>query len=60
MERKVTTSCYGKSRVWESRSDAIRFYNRCAAGSEGHEKERYEAILRKLRGGLDYCSDGCE
>jgi len=60
MGRKVTTVCYGESEMWESREDAIRFYRRCAAGSEGHEQERYKTILMKLLAGLDYCSDDCE
>lgn len=56
----VTIICYGKEEMWASRARAERFYERAAAGSEGHEQQRYIKILRELRCGMTVCNgDDC-
>lgn len=54
----VKTVCCGKEDVFDSREEAIDFYLRAVAGSEGSEQERYQHILRDLTGGKDICTDG--
>ncbi len=56
----VTTVCYGKRKVWDSRKEAADFYLCAIAGSEGSECERYTAVYTKLIAGLEVCSDGSE
>ena len=53
----VTTICYGKIKVWDSRKEAADFFLRCIAGSEGAECERYTAIYAQLLSGRGICSD---
>lgn len=55
---KVTTICYGKSREWENREEAVRFYLNCMACSEGSEHERYSNVLMGLMYGDKICTDG--
>lgn len=56
----VTTICYGQEDVFDSREEAIAFFLRAAAGSEGSEQERYLKILLDLSEGKDFCTDGVE
>lgn len=56
--RTVKTICYGKEDVYDSREEAIAFYQQAAAGSEGGEQERYIHILLDLSEGKDICTDG--
>ena len=53
----VTTICYGKIKVWDSRKEAADFFLRCIAGSESAECERYTAIYAQLLSGCGICSD---
>ena len=53
----VTTICYGKIKVWDSRKEAADFFLRCIAGSEGAECERYTAVYAQLLSGCEICSD---
>lgn len=53
----VTTICYGKIKVWDSRKEAADFFLRCIAGSESAECERYTAIYAQLLSGYGICSD---
>ena len=53
----VTTICYGKIKVWDSRKEAAEFFLRCITGSEGAECERYTAIYAQLLSGCEICSD---
>lgn len=53
----VQVICYGEEETWASRERAERFYERAAAGSEGHERQRYKKILSQLRMGMTVCSD---
>ena len=53
----VTTICYGKTDVWDSRKKAADFFLQAIAGSEGAECERYTTIYAKLVEGCTVCSD---
>lgn len=53
----VTTICYGKTEVWDSRKEAADFFLRAIAGSEGAECKRYTTIYAKLVSGEKVCSD---
>ena len=56
----VKVICYGKEEVWESREEALNFYLKAIAGSEGSEKERYSNIFLELCAGLKVCTDTVE
>lgn len=58
MKNKIEVICYGKSRFYEKRTDAIRFFKECADCSEGSERERYLNILMDLYEGKTKCTDG--
>ena len=53
----VTTVCYGKADIWDSRQEAVDFFLQAIAGSEGSERDRYVNIYTKLLSGPDICSD---
>ncbi len=53
----VTTICYGKKGVWDSRNEAKEFFKRGIAECDGSEQERYEIIYSKLLSGLEICTD---
>lgn len=53
----VKTICYGKTNVWDSRKDALAFFLKAMAGSEGSENDRYTKIYMELMMGMDECSD---
>lgn len=54
----VRTVCYGKEDVWDSRKEAVDFFLRAMAGSEGSECERYTRIYTELLMGKAVCTDG--
>lgn len=53
----VIVTCYGDTKVWDSRKDAIEFYLRAMAGSEGSEHERYSKIYVELSLGMPTATD---
>lgn len=53
----VTTICYGKEELWDSREEAEVFYLTAIAGSEGSECERYTKIHTELMAGKMVCTD---
>jgi len=53
----VTTICYGKSKVWDSREEAENFFLEAIASCEGSEKERYTNVYLALKNGLLVCCD---
>lgn len=57
IDKKVKTICYGKEDVWNSREEAMQFFLKAMASSEGSEQNRYGSIVAKLQMGLDICSD---
>lgn len=54
---KICTIAYGHRREWNSANEAMAFFLNCIECSEGSERERYEAIIAKLKHGLSECSD---
>lgn len=56
----VTTICYGKRKVWDSRKEAADFFLQGMAATEGPECQRYTAIYTKLMMGLEVCSDDAD
>lgn len=56
-QEKVTTVCYGKEEVWNSRKEAEDFYLDCMANSEGAECMRYVRIYEALKAGKSVCTD---
>ena len=53
----VTTVCYGKTDVWNSREEAEKFFLLAMASSEGSEQSRYTKIYTELKMGLTLCTD---
>ena len=53
----VTTVCYGKKQVWDSRKEAADFFLQAIAGTEDSERDRYVNIYLQLNEGCDVCSD---
>lgn len=53
----VTTICYGKKDVWDSRNEAREFFLRTIMGSEGSECDRYTKIYAELVIGKAVCTD---
>ena len=56
----VTVICYGESKVWDSRADAIKFYLEGMTACEGAERNRYTNVYLDLIEGLDICRDKSE
>lgn len=52
--------CYNDEEVWDSREEALEFYMKAMAGSEGSEQERYAKIVAELAMGKAVCTDGEE
>ena len=53
----VKVICYGEEKVWNLRTDAIKFYLEAMAFSEGAERERYTRIYVQLIEGCEVCKD---
>lgn len=56
----VKVTCYGRTREFKTRKEAIDFYRLCWLSSEGSEHTRYDNILFELNSGYTECSDGEE
>ena len=56
----VTVICYGESKVWDSRAEAIKFYLEGMTACEGAEHDRYTNIYLALLEGCDVCKDRCD
>lgn len=56
-EEKVTVTCYGQTKVWDSRAKAEAFYFKAMTMSDGSERNRYTKIYTELKQGLLQCSD---
>ncbi|MBO7462004.1 MAG: hypothetical protein J6T96_05365 [Bacteroidales bacterium] len=54
---EIKTVCYGETKIWNSRQDAINFFADGIVCSEGSERERYVNIYCKLLEGETYCTD---
>ena len=53
----VTIECYGETKRWDDRIDALHFYKQGVAASEGCERERYMRIVLQLVEGRKVCTD---
>ena len=53
----VTITCYGETKVWDSRIDALRFYKQGTEACEGAERDRYTRIVFQLLDGKKVCTD---
>ena len=53
----VRTVYCKQERAWDSRNDAISFFNDRCRNSHGYERDRCIKILWKLTGGDDLCTD---
>lgn len=53
----VKVTCYGSTETWDSRKDAMEFYLRAMAASEGSEQSRYTKVYTELAMGLPDCTD---
>ena len=56
----VTVICYGESKVWDSRAEAIKFYLEGMTACEGAERDRCTNIYLDLLEGCDICKDKYE
>lgn len=54
---EVTITCYGETKIWDDRIDALHFYKQGVAASEGCERERYMRIVLQLMEGRKVCTD---
>lgn len=54
----VKVILYNDEETWNSREDALEFYMKAMAYSEGSEQERYAKILVELAMGKAVCTDG--
>lgn len=53
----VTTVCYGETKLWDSRNEALEFFFEGMLNCEGSEAERYTRIYSKLKSGYTYATD---
>lgn len=44
----VRITCYGQTKEYKTRQEAIAFFRECYYGSEGAEQARYSKILMDL------------
>ena len=56
----VKVICYNDEEVWDSKEDALEFYMKAMASSEGSERERYAKIVVELMEGNESCTDTYE
>ena len=59
-DNPVTVTCYGISRIWQSRNDALEFYTQGMFECEGAESERYKRIVGRLLAGDNPVTDDLE
>ena len=53
----VKITCYGETKVWDSRAEAIAFYLEGMTMCEGAERDRYTNIYLQLLEGCTECKD---
>jgi hypothetical protein len=57
LKDSVKVTCYGTTKIWGSRQDAINHFLEGMACCEGCERERYTNIYLQLIKGYDECVD---
>lgn len=53
----VKTICYGEERTWNSRTEAMDFFEDCMFHTEGAERDRYMKIYYELKNGMSIATD---
>ena len=53
----VKVTCYGETKIWDSREDAIKHFLEGMTCCEGCERERYTNIYLQLINGFTECVD---
>lgn len=53
----VKVTCYGETKIWDSRQDAIKEFREGMICCEGSERERYTNIYLQLTSGCKECVD---
>ena len=53
----VKITCYGQTKVWDDRQEAIKFFSEGVAACEGAERNRYVNIYMQLVSGCTECED---
>lgn len=53
----VKVTCYGVTKIWDNRQDAIREFREGMMCCEGSERERYTNIYLQLIDGCTECID---
>jgi len=53
----VKVTCYGETKLWDNRVDAVKFYLEGMAACEGSERDRYTNIYLQLLEGRTECED---
>lgn len=56
----IEVICYGTSKMWRDRNEAIAFYMEGILSCDGAEQERYIRVYMDLLAGKTVCSDGYE
>ena len=56
----VKVTCYGETKIWDSRKEVADFYLSAILNSEGSENQRYTKIYINLMMGKKECSDAEE
>lgn len=53
----VKITCYGQTKVWDDRQEAIKFFSEGIVACEGAERNRYVNIYMQLVSGCTECED---
>lgn len=53
----VETTCYGDTRAWPTRAEAIAYFTEGMYACDGSEAERYARIVGMLKDGCDHAYD---
>ncbi len=53
----VTTVCYGETKEWDSRDEALQYFLEGMTCCEGSEAQRYALIYARLKNGSSYATD---
>ena len=53
----VATVCYGETKVWDSRDEALQYFLEGMTCCEGSESQWYALIYARLKNGSSYATD---
>lgn len=57
LKDSVKVTCYGVTKIWDNREDAIKEFREGMICCEGSERERYTNIYLQLTSGCKECVD---